>query len=71
MSILVCGGAGYIGSHTVKELIGKYEVVVLYNLSKGFPFLLECNICKWDLGDDTVLVKSYTNFLTLSYLLEI
>ena len=35
MSILVCGGAGYIGSHTVKELIGKYNVVVLDNLKSG------------------------------------
>lgn len=35
-SILVTGGAGYIGSHTVKELIeqGK-KVVVLDNLQKG------------------------------------
>ena len=33
MKILVCGGAGYIGSHTVKELLDKgYEVVVVDNL---------------------------------------
>ncbi len=36
MKILVCGGAGYIGSHTVYELIKKgYEVVVLDNLQTG------------------------------------
>ncbi|MDI6844855.1 MAG: UDP-glucose 4-epimerase GalE [Candidatus Saccharicenans sp.] len=36
MSILVTGGAGYIGSHTVKELLKKnYEVIVLDNLSSG------------------------------------
>jgi len=36
MAILVCGGAGYIGSHTVKALLeaGK-EVVVYDNLHKG------------------------------------
>lgn len=57
MSILVCGGAGYIGSHTVKELIGKYEVVVLDNLSTGYPFLLDGGVTfvKGDLGDESVL----------------
>ena len=36
MKILVCGGAGYIGSHTVKELLDKnYEVVVVDSLETG------------------------------------
>ncbi len=36
-SILVTGGAGYIGSHTVQQLTGRGEsVVVLDNLSTGF-----------------------------------
>jgi len=36
MSILVCGGAGYIGSHTVYELIKQgYQVVVIDNLQTG------------------------------------
>lgn len=36
MNILVTGGAGYIGSHTVLELINRnHRVVVLDNLSKG------------------------------------
>lgn len=36
MAILVCGGAGYIGSHTVAELLEKgEEVVVVDNLQKG------------------------------------
>jgi len=36
MEILVCGGAGYIGSHVVRALLDKhYEVVVLDNLSTG------------------------------------
>ena len=35
-TILVTGGAGYIGSAAVKELISRgYEVVVVDNLSKG------------------------------------
>jgi UDP-glucose 4-epimerase len=36
-SILVTGGAGYIGSHTVQQLTGRGEsVVVVDNLSTGF-----------------------------------
>ena len=37
MAILVCGGAGYIGSHCVYALIDKNEeVVVVDNLQKGY-----------------------------------
>ncbi len=36
MAILVTGGAGYIGSHAVKELLQrKYEVIIFDNLSTG------------------------------------
>ena len=36
MTILVTGGAGYIGSHTCVELLEKgYEVVVVDNLSNS------------------------------------
>lgn len=36
MAVLVCGGAGYIGSHTVAELLDRgEEVVVVDNLQKG------------------------------------
>ena len=35
--ILVCGGAGYIGSHTVRQLIDKgEEVIVVDNLETGY-----------------------------------
>ena len=37
MSILVLGGAGYIGSHTVYELVDAGEkVVIVDNLQTGF-----------------------------------
>ena len=37
MRVLVLGGAGYIGSHTVYELIDAgYEVVIIDNLLTGF-----------------------------------
>ena len=41
MTILVTGGAGYIGSHMVHELADAGEpVVVLDNLSTGFRYLI-------------------------------
>ena len=42
MAILVTGGAGYIGSHTVVELQSAgYDVVVLDNLSNASEKSLE------------------------------
>lgn len=36
-SILVTGGAGYIGSHTVLDLLNSnFQVVVIDNLSNAF-----------------------------------
>lgn len=35
MAVLVCGGAGYIGSHCVRKLIETEEVVVVDNLQTG------------------------------------
>ena len=36
MSILVTGGAGYIGSHTVVELLEKHEdIVIVDNFSNS------------------------------------
>ena len=42
MSILVTGGAGYIGSHTVVELLNSgREVVIIDNFSNSKPEVLE------------------------------
>lgn len=61
MSILVCGGAGYIGSHMVAELLeqGK-EVVVLDNLEKGHKdALLGGKLYVGDLRDRAILDKVF------------
>ncbi len=42
MKVLVTGGAGYIGSHTVVELIaGGHEVVIVDNFSNSSPLVLD------------------------------
>ena len=46
--ILVVGGAGYIGSHLVKELVKVKEVVVLDNLSTGH---------RWAVDERAILVE--------------
>ncbi|MDO9413316.1 MAG: UDP-glucose 4-epimerase GalE [Pseudolabrys sp.] len=45
MTVLVTGGAGYIGSHMVHELVDAGDsVVVLDNLSTGFRYLLPASV---------------------------
>lgn len=51
MSVLVCGGAGYIGSHCVYQLIEKGEsVVVVDNLQTGYKQAIHPN-AKFYQGD--------------------
>lgn len=53
MTVLVTGGAGYIGSHVVKELqaVG-VPCVVLDNLSRGYPELVSgAELIVGDIGD--------------------
>jgi len=60
MTILVTGGAGYIGSHMVLELLDSGEtVVVLDNLSTGFRWAVPGNatLVVGDIGDQE-LVRS-------------
>src|SRR6185312_15780083 len=60
MTALVTGGAGYVGSHLVWELVDSgEEVVVLDRLSTGFEWAVapEAKLVVGDIGD-TSLVKS-------------
>jgi len=58
MSVLVTGGAGYIGSHMVWELVGRGEkVVVLDDLSSGFDWAVapQAELVIGDVGDRVLL----------------
>ncbi len=62
MSILVTGGAGYIGSHVVCELLSKNEdVVVVDNLQKGHKSaVLGGNFYQGDIRDNEFMDKVFT-----------
>lgn len=62
MAILVTGGAGYIGSHTVAELLDRgKDVVVLDNLQSGHrEALLGGKLYEGDLRDKALLAKLFT-----------
>ena len=63
MAILVCGGAGYIGSHAVHALIEKGEqVVVVDNLQTGHRDALnpKAKFYEGDIRDASVLDKIFT-----------
>jgi len=57
MKILVVGGAGYIGSHMVKQLANTgHDVITLDNLSYGYRDAVKYGeFVEGDLGDDKVL----------------
>jgi UDP-glucose 4-epimerase len=61
MKILVAGGAGYIGSHTAKELIKEgFEVVVFDNFSTGKKELLVGGeLFEGDLMDKEAIKKAF------------
>ncbi len=62
MKVLVAGGAGYIGSHTVKRLIeAGHEPVIYDNLSRGHKQaaeILKVPFIAADLNDKTLLVET-------------
>ena len=60
MAVLVSGGAGYIGSHMVLELLDRGEkVVVLDNLSTGFWWAVppEAAFVQGDIGDQDLVER--------------
>ncbi len=62
MKVLVTGGAGYIGSHTVKNLLGRgHEVVVVDDFSSGRRELVVpgCRLVKADIRDAGALDKVF------------
>lgn len=62
MSILVCGGAGYIGSHTVHELVKQNkDVIIVDNLQSGHMKAVnpKAKFYKGDIRDSEFLDKVF------------
>jgi UDP-glucose 4-epimerase len=62
--ILVCGGAGYIGSNMTAMLAAEEHNPVVYdNLSKGHKAAIAgCEFVKGNLGDYNLLVKTFKKY---------
>lgn len=62
--ILVVGGAGYIGSHLVKELVEKEEVIVLDNLTTGHREAVDSRaiFVEGDLGNEEDLKMIFSSY---------
>ncbi|SFV26713.1 UDP-glucose 4-epimerase GalE [Hyphomicrobium facile] len=61
MSVLVTGGAGYIGSHMVLELVDRGEdVVVIDNLSTGFRWAVDrrATLVVGDIADNALVEET-------------
>jgi UDP-glucose 4-epimerase len=64
MKIFITGGAGYIGSHIVKQLGAKgHDIMVFDNLSTGHEWaVLYGNLIKGDLADPSLIDRSVGDF---------
>ena len=76
MKTLVTGGAGFIGSHVVDELIRRNNEVVIYdNFCTGFRQYLEpalsegrIELIEGDILDATILAKAMKDIVTVFHL---
>ena len=62
MAILICGGAGYIGSHTVRQLLAAgEEVIIADNLSTGHRAAINPDVkfYQCDIRDKSALKKIF------------
>jgi len=65
MSILITGGAGYIGSHIAEKLIQqKFKVVIIDNLKTGFKKLINKKsiFIKSDISNKKLLIKTINKY---------
>jgi UDP-glucose-4-epimerase GalE len=64
MKVLVTGGAGYIGSHTAKELVRDgHEVVVLDNFSTGHRWAVQWGeLVEGDTGDIALVARTLRRY---------
>lgn len=63
MAILVCGGAGYIGSHTVHQLVAQNkDVIIVDNLQTGHKKAINksAKFYEGDIRDSKILDKIFT-----------
>ena len=65
-TILITGGAGFIGSHLVNELSGQNRVVVIDDLSMGNLSNIEQNenvtFIKGDIGDENLINEVFSKY---------